>query len=65
MEGAKFIGNPCRVYLQGADTFLGRKKGGEDFFSSKKGGQVFLPCKKRRPTFFSEEKRGQEVILIP
>ena len=44
-EGAKFMGNPGRVYLQGGRPFFGKKKkGARTFFRQKKGGQVlFLP----------------------
>ena len=49
-EGAKSIGNPGWVYLQGADTFMGRKKGARTFFIKKRGASFFT-LKKGAPFF--------------
>ena len=52
-EGAKFIGNPGRVYLKGGRHFFGKKKkGARTFFRQKKGGKFFFYLEKRGATFF-------------
>ena len=64
-EGAKFMGNLGRVYLQGGRHFFGKKKKGErTFFRHKKGGQVFFYLEKRGATFFFWRKKGGQEVFF-